>query len=469
MQRNSIILILFYNFFSLLTYTNIALSSNADQQSDDIAINEHLTRVSFDSGVTLDFTIGLGSGAFHYAKDPDDIVYFITDRGPNIKCKEDIKRLKKDLCSKGKIFPTPGYTPRIYKLQLHSKLVSQSSLTYKVLDMLELRNKNNELISGIPNDLTVTDRESGFDQYGKSIRLDNEGIDSEALVRLSDGSFWIAEEYAPSLLHVDALGKIIERLVPNTVDTDLLTANYLVSGKLPTILRKRMLNRGIEGLAISRDEQYLYFILQSPLANPDKNAYKNSANVRLFKLKLTHGNFSKILAEYLYQLDLPESFGDSVTGQGDVKQNKDGSFSYLKKHKIKVSEMTVLPSGELIVLERISKTTKLYKINLQQASNLLGGKYDDETTSPSLEQIQKPDEIGIRVVKKQLVFNSMFDAPNLPRKIEGIASLENGQLVLINDNDFDGRIDIRATTIKLNVSKQSANAVNAIGITSLDM
>ncbi len=92
--------------------------------------------------------------------------------------------------------------------------------------MIETKNSDGHIVSGMPNDLTVTDREYGFDQFGKPIKLDNEGIDSEALVRLSDGSFWVAEEYAPSLLHINPKGKIIERIVPNTVAMDLQTAHY---------------------------------------------------------------------------------------------------------------------------------------------------------------------------------------------------------------------------------------------------
>jgi len=477
MFRHSNTLILLNIFLGLLTQSNSVLASKAENKNkqninsinQQLVINEHLTSVYFGSGLTLDFTIGLGSGAFHYANDPDDVVYFITDRGPNIRCKDAIKRLKKELCDQGKIFPTPAYAPRIYKLQLQKKLHSNAGQNYKVLQMLEIKNDNNDIITGMPNDLKVTDREFGFDQYGKPIKLDNDGIDSEALVRLSDGSFWVAEEYAPSLLHIDKQGKILERIVPSTVAKDLQTAHYRISGKLPSILRKRMLNRGIEGLALSRDELYLYFILQSPLANPDRNAYKNSANIRLFKVLLSDGNFSTIQAEYLYQLDQPESFGDIDSGQGDVKRTSDGKFQYLKKHKIKISEMTVLPSGDLIVLERISKTTKLYKIDFQDASNIFGSKYDDESTRPSLEQLQSPQLAGIRAVKKQLVFNSMFDAPNLPRKIEGIASLENGQLILINDNDFNGNVIIQASFINLPQGKQVDKNVISHELSKLDL
>ena len=45
---------------------------------------------------------------------------------------------------------------------------------------------------------------------------------------------------------------------------------------------------------------------QSPLANPDADAYKKSANTRLWKIDRATG---KVLGEYVYVMDDPTSFG----------------------------------------------------------------------------------------------------------------------------------------------------------------
>ena len=74
----------------------------------------------------------------------------------------------------------------------------------------------------------------------------------------------------PSLAHFTADGKMASRHVPQGMEPDYAGAPYDVIGSLPAILAKREGNRGIEGLAVSPDKRFLYFIMQNPLANPDR-------------------------------------------------------------------------------------------------------------------------------------------------------------------------------------------------------
>ena len=71
----------------------------------------------------------------------------------------------------------------------------------------------------------------------------------------SDGSFWIAEENAPSILHVAADGTIQLGVVPAGSESDFVDAGYEVVGGLPAILTKRQANRGIKSMAVSPDER----------------------------------------------------------------------------------------------------------------------------------------------------------------------------------------------------------------------
>ncbi len=89
------------------------------------------------------------------------------------------------------------------------------------------------------------------------------------------------------------------------METDYADAPYQVVGSLPAILAKREGNRGIEALAVSPDERFLYFIMQNPLANPDSARSARPATPRLFKIERAT---MKAVGEFVYMLDDPQSF-----------------------------------------------------------------------------------------------------------------------------------------------------------------
>ncbi len=196
-----------------------------------------------------------------------------------------------------------------------------------------------------------------------------------------------------------------------------------IVANLPAVLSKRAGNRGFEAIAISPDEQFLYTILQNPLANPDARTYQNAKNSRIFKIERATG---KLVGEYVYRLDDPMSFGADPSD---------------KQNDPRISEMSALGMDRLLVLERTEKTTKLHEINLAGATNILGSKWDDAATRPSLEASNDLAGTDIVAVTKTLRFDSFKEIKDAPEKIEGIAFLGDGTLMLINDNDFAIRGD----------------------------
>lgn len=393
-----------------------ALNVSADSDNKSIRVQKYtqpLDTMLISGGQSLPLSVGVGSGAYHRPGDPKNVIYTVSDRGVNIKCEDDVAILGQDVCAAGKIFPVTNFTPSIYRFEYSHHHGWQNTAR------IQLKDVDGMAITGLPNPLTATDTETAFDKSGAPIAHDPEGVDTEALVRLADDSFWLADEYGPSLLHVAATGEVLERLVPQSVAADLAGANYSVLGKLPDILKKRKLNRGIESVAVSPDEQYLYFIMQSPLANPNSGAYKKSRNVRLFKLDRAS---MVVVGEWVYPLDLPETFA---------------SDNSTKQNGVKLSEMVATGQDQLLVLERISKTTKLYRIDLSSGSNILNSAWDNTATSPSLEQLTDLASVGIMPVQKELFLNSDTDYPGLfPAKVEGIALTGEHSMVLVNDNDF---------------------------------
>lgn len=402
---------------ALLGFSTFAVASDIsvrELRSDDtlLAMGRH----RFENGRTLNLSVGIGSGAFHHPDDAPNVIWTVGDRGPNLTCGDFRSAAQMELpaCRETKnarIFLTPSYAPSIYRVLL------TDNGTFRITDVITLKDREGIPLSGLPNPLSNATSETPLDGRGKPLERDVHGIDAEGVIRLTDGSFWIADENAPSIVHVSMDGRIITRHVPPGTETDYAGARYDVVGSLPAILARRQLNRGIESLAVSRDERFLYFIMQSPLANPDVAAFRTSRNVRLFKIERTS---MQIVGEYVYVLDEPKTFRrDPSNDQADVR----------------ISEMVSIGPDRLIVLERTEATTKLYEINLAEATDINGSPWDDPRTEPSLEQQVHLADTKIVPVAKTLRFDTA-DFPKIAGKTEGIALLADGTLALINDDDF---------------------------------
>lgn len=364
------------------------------------------------SGETMTFTVGIGSGACRRPGDPAGVVYAVTDRGPNIDADdyfEDHGRAKPE--DDGKVFPMPDYTPTIYRLKLREDGV-------EALARLPIRLPDGRPATGI----CMPGTEGAWSAAGGRYEPDPDGLDVEAIAVLRDGSMWISEEYAPSLLRLDARGVIIERWAPRGVAPRLVDSKIPTVERLPAIVARRHPNRGIEGMAIDPKARYLYFVMQSPLDNPDEDAHDRSRNVRIFRVDL---RTRSVDAEYLYRIDPVASFRDD---------DED------KQSKVKVSELSIDPQGRLVVLERVDDTTKLYRVSLRDATNLLGTRWDDPDTEPALEELNGVQLGGadIEPVSKTLLFDSarLPKEDKLPEKVEAVAPLGGGRWLLINDNDF---------------------------------
>ena len=394
---------------------NTAMAGDAKVFETKSAIN-NLSTVMVDGGKARDLTIGLGSGAYRRPGDPANMFYAVSDRGPNFVCR-DVETVlgvsEESVChgNKVRVYPTPDYSPSIYTIFLGD------DGSFDIKDVITIKDQNGVPLTGLTNKLTVAKTEKPVDANGNELPQSVSSIDSEGIIRLSDGSYWLGEENGPSILHVAADGTVIERIVPFGSQDDFKEAGYKVTGGLPAILVKRQTNRGIESMAVSPDETKLYFMVQNPLANPNADAYKAAKNTRLFVFDRAS---EKLTGEYIYQLDDPQSFRNDPS----KKQNAP-----------RVSEVLALGNDRLLVLERTGKTTKLHEVKLDGATNILATRWDDMSTSPTLEQQNDLASIDLKAVSKTLRFDSA-DYPMAPNKLEGLAILGDGSLAMINDNDF---------------------------------
>lgn len=372
-------------------------------------------KFAFPGGKTVDLRIGIGSAAFHRPGDPPNMIYTVSDRGANFTCDDEGKAITgltpEQMCAAttgGRIYLHPNYAPSIFTVEL------MADRSFRVIDVIALKDRDGRPLTGIVNPLTVATTDIPFDGAGKRIAQDPSGVDLEGIVRLRDGTYWLSDENAPGLIHVAADGRVIKRLVPAGTEKDFKDARYEIVGSLPAILAKRQGNRGIESVAMSPDEAFLYFLVQNPLANPDSATYRTAVNTRLFKMERAGG---KVIGEYVYVLDDPKLY-DAPT-----------------QNMLRISEMSALGTDRLLVLERTETITHIHEIDLRGATNILGGKWDELATSPSLEANKTLADIAIKPVSKTLRFDST-KIPGAPNKIEGIAMMADGSMLLINDDDF---------------------------------
>ena len=371
---------------------------------------------TFEGGKTLNLTVGIGSGAWRGPKDPANVIWTVGDRGPNIACSEfkDIAGMEFAPCKgvqNGRVYPTPSYSPSIYRVML------LDNGTFRVTDVITLKDRDGNPLSGMLNPLKTAATENAMDGTGKPLPRELNGFDAEGIVRLADGTFWIGDENGPSIAHFSADGRMIARHVPQGTEGEFAGAKYDVKGTLPAILAKRAINRGIELMAISPDENFLYFIMQNALANPDVKTYQAAKNIRLFKIERAS---MKVVGEYVYTLDDPTSFRrDPSKRQNDPR----------------ISELMAIGLDRLVVLERTELTTKLYEVAARRARPTSSARAG---TMPRRRRRWKRPRLRTRK-SRPLQKTLRLDTANFPDivgKTEGMALLGDGSLLIINDDDY---------------------------------
>jgi hypothetical protein len=360
--------------------------------------NRHLPgSIDNDRGLKLG---GVGSDLWRSPSDPAGEYWMVTDRGPNGKVKPQSGKERRT-------FPIPEYSPLILQVRVDGSNV-------EILHAIPIVGQSGRPVTGLPN---VEGQEPPYDFSAENqLAFNPSGLDVEGLVRTPSGEFWAVEEYAPSLVRIDAAGTVIRRYVPEGDQID--GADYPVATALPGILKARSSNRGFEGLTVSPDGSTLYLAIQSPLANPNPKTGNKSRNVRMLAFDVAS---ERVTAEYVYRFEPIADFDPTVKPAPE---------------EMKLSALAPAGPNTLLVLERTDRVAKLYLADLTGATNILGTGWDDARTSPSLEAVGNPSEDGIAVLAKSLVVD-LGSIAEMPEKIEGVAIVDRSTVAVANDNDFD--------------------------------
>lgn len=348
--------------------------------------------------------VGVYNGGFGSAIVPDPAAtgrfYLLTDRGPNYDLGEE------------KAFPVPAYAPQIGRFQLVGSEL-------RLVERIPIRRADGTELSGLPN----TPAGDGADETpvapdGKPLAFDDDGLDSEGLAVAGDGTFWVADEYGPHLVHLDGQGRTLERINP-----------YTRGRALPAVFATRRPNRGMEGLTMLPDGETLVGAMQSALDNP-KSAGRSSRITRLLRFDTRTGE----TRQYVYLLeesDLLTSEIAAVTEDVLLTLERDGDFP-----------------GDGSTVKRIYKVDLRGATDVSDPSNAPTGQLFDGRTLEQL-PVEELERYGIVPVRKVLVADLL--ALGYPHdKPEGLAVLDDFTILVSNDDDFgvtDGEGGLVAKTL----------------------
>ncbi|NJB81297.1 esterase-like activity of phytase family protein [Wenyingzhuangia aestuarii] len=363
---------------------------------------------------------GFGSAATAHPTNAGEF-YALTDRGANIKF------------GSNKIFPTPDYTPRIG----HFKLLENG--TVEMIAEILFKDPSGNNISGRPNPegYGATGEKAYAEDQTTLLAEDKFGLDSEGLVALKDGTFWVSDEYGPHIAHFDANGVQLERISPKNIGDG--------TRKLPAVFGRRWANRGMEGLAITPDETTLVGIMQSTLYNPSKAEVADFTITRIVTFDIATG----ATKQYLHKQE---------------------------KAKNSNSEIVALSNTEFLIVERDGLFTKdtpdvqkhIYKIDISNATDisdatdsldgkLVNGKTIEQCTWTELETA------GIKPVTKTLAVDLKEALGDYPHdKLEGIWLINSNTIGVINDDDFAVWTGDNSATIQKYISNtESQETIDA--------
>lgn len=379
--------------------------------------------------------------------------YMMTDRGINgdYSYTDPVS----GVTTEGKYFPLPAFTPTIVRVKLDGSTI----IIDKVIPIVD---KDGNYVTGIPNDANDgLAYDSPTAAVGSPLAYNENGLDTEDMQVLPNGDFLVVDEHSPSIVVVEGTtGKVKVRYTP--AGKKLTGANYTVKDILPAVMLQRRANRGFENLALSSDGKTAYAVMQSPMGQKsDPNystAYKNSRVVRIARLDVTDPVNATVTGHYVVM----------QSAVADYAKNSAGLTVSNKQTDMKYSAASWLAKDKILLLERANGKAKVFVVDLNFATNMLGKSYEN-TLGPediataglglgglgivpaSVYEAFSTDELPALTLDAA---DATGTSPSYEVKFEGMA-LVGDQLLLANDNDF-GIADVTLPTKIWKVSLKRA-------------
>ena len=278
-------------------------------------------------------------------------------------------------------------------------------------------------------------------------------LDPEGLTRAADGTWYVSDEYGPSIFHFDANGVVLGRLLAPEAFIpkrgNYPGAVFFGNGAITT---GRVRNRGFEGLTLTPDGRRLVAALQSPLQQ-DGNASVLGQNTRLLFFDVENGSptHGRVVAEYVYQLTLK---GNATTSRqtlaSEILALNSETFLVLERDSLGLGDNTIaVPNYKAIVA-----------VSTRGATNIANTGYDLERGGPGalilptntvlsgIAPVARLDLVQLITTNELARFslnnNTNRDANTLSEKWEGLglmplndpAAPDDFLVLAMNDNDF---------------------------------
>jgi hypothetical protein len=400
-------------------------------------------------------TVGSGSGL---AVDPGSwtraaegyhgVFYMLPDRGYNITGTTDFRARLYKLA----IVVNPAADPAALPIEARQKAVN-ATLTETIL----LKDAAGQPLTGLdPAQGGVRPASDSFPPMPQA-STGAISLDSEAIVRMPDGSFFISDEYGPYIYRFSAEGRMLSAIrppdafIPQRNGKDHFSSNNPGPGadvpKPENPDTGRQNNQGFEGLALTPGGRFLVAVLQSATRQDGGTSPETRQYTRMLYYDISNLDRPKLVREHVVPLP--------------VFENAEG-----KRRIAAQSELLALDETHFLLLCRdtsagygmgsaVSRYRKIEILDTSKATNIVGSKYDglapvapkgeleDGVTPVTLTPFIDIND-NTQLNKFGLRNGDPNDRNNLGEKWEGMALLpaldpENPRdffLFISNDNDF---------------------------------
>ncbi|MEA2905914.1 MAG: hypothetical protein QOI12_3301 [Alphaproteobacteria bacterium] len=322
-------------------------------------------------------TVGSGSGL---AVDPASwtraadgyrgTFYMLPDRGYNVAGSTDFRARLYKLSIVFKPAGTPAALPAAQR---------RSSVAATLDDTILLTDAAGQSLTGLdPAEGGIRRAANGLPAMPQA-SSGRVSLDSEAVVLMPDGSFFISDEYGPYIYRFSAAGRMLSAIrppdafIPRRNGKDHFSSNNPGPGasapKPENPDSGRQNNQGFEGLALTPDGKFLVAILQSATRQDGGNAPETRQHTRILYYDIADVQRPKLVREHVVALPV---FKDA---QGRTRVAAQ-------------SELLALDESRFLLLCRdsnngygtegaTSRYRKIEVLDTSAASNIANTKYDE--------------------------------------------------------------------------------------------